>query len=35
MPNLMHKLVKFIFTCKRFRPLNIMKTDENELSPTD
>ena len=25
MPNLMHKLLKFIFTCKHFRPLNIVK----------
>ena len=24
-PNLMHKLLKFIFTCKHFRPLNIVK----------
>ena len=23
-PNVVHKLLKFIFTCKHFRPLNIV-----------
>ena len=33
--NLMHKLLKFIFTCKHFRPLDIMKMNWARLIKFD
>ena len=35
MQNLMHKLLKFVFTCKRFKPLNIMKMNGVRLIKFD